>query len=104
MKNPKKPTNGASVRQWEAIGMSRASWYRHGKPTEKPHRNTQKDLAKILGVSVRTIQRDRAEQRAEFVAKVRAYMAKGHGFEEAFRLVNAEVSKSRQVADKRDWR
>jgi len=21
---------------WEAIGMSRRSWYRHGKPTENP--------------------------------------------------------------------
>ena len=23
---------------WEAIGMSRATWYRRGKPTEKPKR------------------------------------------------------------------
>jgi hypothetical protein len=30
------PPNGGKLRQWEAIGMSRASWYRHGKPTEKP--------------------------------------------------------------------
>jgi hypothetical protein len=34
--NLKNPPDGAKVRPWEAVGMSRASWYRHGKPTEKP--------------------------------------------------------------------
>jgi hypothetical protein len=42
---------------WEALGMSRASWYRHGKPTEKPKRFTQAHEARKVGVSVRTIQR-----------------------------------------------
>jgi hypothetical protein len=42
---------------WEAIGMSRGSWYRHGKPTEKPKRTTHKDVAKSFGVSLRTVQR-----------------------------------------------
>jgi hypothetical protein len=33
----KNAPRGADLRQkpWEAIGMSRASWYAHGKPTEK---------------------------------------------------------------------
>jgi len=35
--NPNDPPDGGKMRrQWEAIGMSRASWYRHGKPAEKP--------------------------------------------------------------------
>jgi hypothetical protein len=42
---------------WIAAGMSRASWYRHGKPATKPHRRTQAESARIAGVSVRTIQR-----------------------------------------------
>jgi hypothetical protein len=41
---------------WEAIGMSRASWYRHGKPTEKPKRITVADEARRAGVSTRTHQ------------------------------------------------
>jgi hypothetical protein len=43
---------------WETVGMSRASWYRHGKPTEKPpKRETQAEAIKRLGGSVRTLQR-----------------------------------------------
>ena len=42
---------------WEAIGMSRASWYRHGKPSEKPTRVTVADEARRAGVSKRTYQR-----------------------------------------------
>ena len=42
---------------WDKIGMSRASWYRHGKPTTKPVRVTQKRAAAAVGVSVRTAQR-----------------------------------------------
>lgn len=34
---------------WAAIGISRATWYRHGKPDTKPQRMTQ--------ARVRTIQR-----------------------------------------------
>lgn len=34
LKNP--PDGGEVRRPWEAIGMSRATWYRKGKPTEKP--------------------------------------------------------------------
>jgi hypothetical protein len=37
--------------------MSRASWYRHGKPSEKPKRTTVADAARAAGVSVRTHQR-----------------------------------------------
>jgi len=32
----KTPPDGGKVRRpWDALGMSRATWYRHGKPTEK---------------------------------------------------------------------
>ena len=33
----------------EAIGMSRASWYRHGKPTEKPERTPVAAAARAAG-------------------------------------------------------
>ena len=45
---------------WEAIGMSRATWYRRGKPTEKPlHLNAAQRVRLFLGRSVsnRTAQR-----------------------------------------------
>jgi hypothetical protein len=45
------------IKPWEAIGMSRASWYRHGKPTEKPERTSVAAAARAAGVSVRTHQR-----------------------------------------------
>jgi hypothetical protein len=48
----------ALPKPWEAIGMSRASWYRHGKPTEKPRKpNTAADEARLGRVSVRTYHR-----------------------------------------------
>jgi hypothetical protein len=46
-----------TIKPWEAIGISRASWYRHGKPTEKPQRITVADEARRAGVSKRTHQR-----------------------------------------------
>jgi hypothetical protein len=46
------------TRPWKKAGMSRASWYRHGKPVTKPERMTQAKAARILdGVSVRSLQR-----------------------------------------------
>jgi hypothetical protein len=47
---------GAIMRQqdkpWEALGMSRATWYRHGKPT-KPRKKVKNvhELAKFVGAS-----------------------------------------------------
>src|SRR5262245_40337953 len=32
MSSPTTPPSGGKLRQWEAIGIGRASWYRHGKP------------------------------------------------------------------------
>jgi hypothetical protein len=37
--------------------MSRASWYRHGKPTEKPERPNVAEQARRAGVNLRTHQR-----------------------------------------------
>jgi hypothetical protein len=83
-------------RPWELLGMSRASWYRHGKPTEKPKRYTQADVAKIFGVSLRTIQRDLASQREKdrnkVVARARALIAQGHGEEEAIATAMTEMA------------
>lgn len=94
--SPMKPPNGGHLRQWEALGMSRATWYRLGKPTTKPEpRQTHKDIAKSLGCSVRTVQRDLAElrenQRQKDVARAREYMAQGYSQDEACRLVGAEL-------------
>jgi hypothetical protein len=71
--------------------MSRASWYRHGKPETKPQKVLQATIARLLHVSVRTIQRGAAERRQELVAKVRAYMAQGHKFDEVGRMTEAEL-------------
>ena len=103
MKNPKKPPSGTFVRRWEAVGMSRASWYRHGKPAEKPSRSyvrrlaytrkdtgeralvyefaswaPQREVAEELGVSVRTLQRDRAAIRRKVAQEIRKRRADGH--------------------------
>ncbi len=52
---------GDKVRQkpWEATGISRASWYRHGKPAVNPKlkRVTQSDIARLADVKPRTAQR-----------------------------------------------
>lgn len=47
-----------SEKPWQALGMSRATWYRRGKPT-KPRmpKQTYQDIAQLTGVSVRTVQR-----------------------------------------------
>lgn len=37
---------------WKKIGMSRATWYRHGKPAEKPRKGkTVPEIAKEIGLS-----------------------------------------------------
>jgi hypothetical protein len=55
------PPIGDKVRHkpWEAIGMSRAGWYRHGKPDANPkwNRLTHEILAKANGIPLRTFQR-----------------------------------------------
>jgi hypothetical protein len=51
------------MRPWERLDMSRATWYRHGKPKKKPRRpKTQRDLARSWGVSLRTVQRRAADR------------------------------------------
>jgi hypothetical protein len=43
------------AKSWEAIGISRrASWYRRGKPTEKPERTSVAAAARAAGVCLRT--------------------------------------------------
>ena len=46
------------AKPWEAIGISRATWYRHGKPTENPGRTSVARAARMMGASsTRTYQR-----------------------------------------------
>jgi hypothetical protein len=53
--------------------MSRAHWYRLGKPKRKPRRpKTQRDLARSWGVSLRTVQRRAAESRRQAVSQAPA--------------------------------
>jgi hypothetical protein len=44
---------------WLALGMSRATWYRLGKPETKPERPmTQPLRARLMNVSLRSLQRE----------------------------------------------
>jgi hypothetical protein len=45
------------LKPWEGLGISRATWYRHGQPTTKPSRVTQAEMARIGRISLRTLQR-----------------------------------------------
>jgi uncharacterized protein YoaH (UPF0181 family) len=92
------------MRLWEMLGMSRAAWYRHGKPTEKPKRYSQADIARILGISVRTLQRDvaseREKNRQKVVARARELIAQGRDQDEAIATAMAEVAaEERQLAE-----
>ena len=41
-----------SDRPWEKIGISRSTWYRHGKPTERPKKpKTVSEIAAQVGAS-----------------------------------------------------
>jgi hypothetical protein len=51
------PEKRQLAQPWERVGMSRTSWYRHGKPKRPIARVTQAMAARAAGVSVRTIQR-----------------------------------------------
>jgi hypothetical protein len=53
-------------RPWEKLGMSRATWFRRGKPTKPRKRTTVHDKAKAHGApSTRTFQRMMRESRSE---------------------------------------
>src|SRR5262245_46499117 len=68
------PPNGGKVRPWEAAGMRRSSWYRHGKPDKKPERETAKTRAEECGVSLRTYQRHDATYWPDFWSRRDAAM------------------------------
>lgn len=61
------------VRPWEALGISRATWYRHGKPTKKRRKpKTVAEVAAQVGASstrtyYRTMRVLGSEQLAAFV-------------------------------------
>jgi hypothetical protein len=56
--SPIKASNGAGSRRlWERVGMSRAAWYRHGKPSKPSIRITQRQAAAELHISRSTYQR-----------------------------------------------
>jgi len=86
----------SETKPWLAIGMSRASWYRHGRPTTKPKpRVTNRQIAEELGVSLRTVERDLADMRErdrqKTIARVQEYMAQGYSQDEAGALRAAEL-------------
>jgi hypothetical protein len=59
---------------WTAIGMSRATWYRHGKPATKPDRpKTNAEIARSISVSLRTLYRARKEFKDNRIARLREY-------------------------------
>lgn len=55
--SPIKASYDAKLRPWERAGMSRASWFRLGKPAKRPIRQTQRQAAAEQKISVRTLQR-----------------------------------------------
>lgn len=90
--------DGSFVRQvtpWAVIGMSRASWYRHGKPEIKPKRRTRAALARSVGVSVRTVYRVVRKFDNERIARLRQYQE-----EVMHKLLKKDPRKSdQQIAD-----
>jgi hypothetical protein len=68
--------NGGFMRQWEAIGISRSTWYRRGKPTTKPYRVTQEQTAKLMNISVRSLQR--AKRIAREAPELESLIMAGH--------------------------
>jgi hypothetical protein len=68
---------GTNMRQdtpWAAIGISRASWYRHGKPATKPNRlETKAEMARRIGVSLRTLYRAQKQYIDQRTARLRQY-------------------------------
>ena len=73
---PKTLPDGSIVRQvtpWAAAGMSRASWYRHGKPEVRPKRQTRAALARKYGVSERSLYRALRKHRDDRIARLRQY-------------------------------
>lgn len=63
--SPEKATTGAKPRHpWERVGMGRSTWYRLGKPKRPARRLTQRETARELGTSVRTLQRRALERLA----------------------------------------
>jgi hypothetical protein len=61
---------GQKEKPWEAIGMSRTTWYRRGKPTANNKRVRQPDIAASLGLSLRTYQRTMLKQLSEKIDAV----------------------------------
>ena len=88
---PKTLPDGSIVRQtpWDAAGMSRASWYRHGKPEVRPKRQTRAELARSIGISVRTVYRAARKVNDERRARYLQYQG-----DEARRLIEKHPSKS----------
>lgn len=68
---------GSIMRQnapWVALGMSRASWYRQGKPATKPPKpETRAEFARRLNVSQRTLYRAIKADKDERAARWRKH-------------------------------
>jgi hypothetical protein len=102
------PPSGGKLRQWEVLGMSRATWYRHGKPDKKPEpRLTQAKTAEALGLSIRTVQRDRKAATLKVVEEMHKARAEGREVDvawvqERWRSHFAAALRKRETAAHRD--
>jgi hypothetical protein len=77
-KEPPRGGDNETMKPWEAIGMSRATWYRQGKPTQnhgaagKGKTRAERDaeasaeLKHTFGMSLRTFQRMTRAMKSEF--------------------------------------
>jgi hypothetical protein len=55
-----------SARPWEKIGISHATWYRHGKPTEKLETAVGRPpLGKVAMTGAERVRRHRLKRAAE---------------------------------------
>src|SRR6516162_3535779 len=60
----KNPPDGGKVRPWEAMGMSRATWYRRGKPT-----HDFREFMSQRGYAERNCSSTRSAQRVAFAKR-----------------------------------
>jgi hypothetical protein len=81
---------------WAKIGMSRATWYRHGKPATKPRKVTQAQIAATMKVSVRTMQRTKrvAREAPELLPAIRSGEVSVTEAERAILAQNAPESRN----------
>jgi hypothetical protein len=51
------PPSGGQLRQWEALGMSRASWYLHGRPMMSAPATADKNISQEAAIDWKEVAR-----------------------------------------------